>query len=117
MMEGFMPRKSALTKAQVETLRRRLEDERKRVVRVLEGSAAVPLSEDARSEVEETAQRVTEGVQQSGVAERERALLAEIDRALGKIEAGTYGTSEKTGAPIPYERLRAVPWARQGADE
>ena len=112
-----MARKPALTRSQIETLRRRLEDERERVIRVLESSAAAPPSDDERSEMEETAQRVTERAHQSGVAERERALLVEIDRALGKIGAGTYGTSEKTGAPIPYERLRAVPWARQGADE
>ena len=112
-----MARKSTLTQSQVETLRRRLEDERKRVVRVLEGAKAAPLTEDERSEVEEAAQRATEVAHQSGVAERERALLAEIDRALAKIDAGTYGTSEKSGAPIPYDRLRAVPWARQGADE
>jgi len=110
-------RKSTLTKAQIETLRRRLEDERKRVVKVLEASVATPLSDDERSEIEEAAQRATETAHRSGIAERERALLAEIDRALGKIDAGTYGTSEKTGAPIPYERLRAVPWARQGAEE
>jgi DnaK suppressor protein len=112
-----MAKKSALTKTQIETLRRKLEDERTRIVRVLESAAAAPSNDDALSEVEETAQRATEGAHQSGVAERERALLAEIDRALAKIEAGTYGVSEKTGARIPYDRLRAVPWARQGADE
>jgi DnaK suppressor protein len=38
-------------------------------------------------------------------------------QALAKLGAGTYGISEKSGAPIPYERLTAVPWARHGADE
>lgn len=112
-----MPTRSALTKSQLETLRRRLEDERKRVVRVLESWATMPSLDDARSEIEETAQRATEWSHARGVAERERALLAEVDRALAKLQAGTYGLSEKTGAPIPYDRLSAVPWARQGADE
>ncbi len=112
-----MPTRSTLSKSQLESLRRRLEDERKRVLRVLESSAKMPSLEDARSEIEETAQRATEWTQQTGVAERERALLGEIDHALAKLAAGTYGISETTGAPIPYERLRAVPWARQGADE
>jgi len=40
------------------------------------------------------------------------ALLAEVDRALAKLDAGTYGTSEVTGEPIPIERLAAIPWAR-----
>jgi len=112
-----MARKPGLTKTQLETLRRKLQDERSRVLRVLRSSAGDAASDDARSEVEEMAQRATEGTQAHGVAEREQALLAEIDRALAKMEAGTYGASEKTGAAIPYERLAAVPWARQGADE
>lgn len=112
-----MATKSTLTKSQLENLRRRLEDERKRVLQVLKSSAAMDASDDARSEIEETAQRATESTQLRGVAERESALLAEVERALAKIGAGTYGFSEKTGAPIPYDRLSAVPWARQGADE
>src|SRR3954468_13824397 len=112
-----MATRSTLTKSQLETLRRRLEDERKRVLRVLESSEMMPSLEDARSEIEETAQRATDWTHQTDVAERERALLGEIDRALAKLGAGTYGTSEKTGSPIPYERLKAVPWARQGTDE
>jgi DnaK suppressor protein len=112
-----MTSRHALSKSQLETLRRRLEDERKRVVRVLQSTASVQPADDALSELEETAQRATEWTLQRGVAERERALLAEVDRALAKFAAGTYGLSEKTGAPIPYDRLSAVPWARQGSDE
>ncbi len=111
-----MATRSKLTKAQLETLRRKLEDERSRVIRVLQAPAETA-SGDERSEIEETAQRATERTQQIGVAERERALLAEIELALAKLGAGTYGISEKSGAPIPYKRLTAVPWARHGADE
>jgi DnaK suppressor protein len=32
-----------------------------------------------------------------------------IDRALKKIEEGTYGLSDMSGLPIPRERLQAVP--------
>jgi len=83
-----MPPRSPLTKSQLETLRRRLEDESKRVLRVLESSAA-PVGDDEPSELEEIAQRVTESTQRRGVAERERELLAEVERALAKISAGT----------------------------
>ncbi len=44
-------------------------------------------------------------------------LLAEVERALQKLEAGTYGVSEESGAPIPLERLEAIPWARLTAKE
>jgi len=50
-------------------------------------------------------------------SEHERELLAQIDRALGRIDAGTYGISELTGEPIEYARLQAVPWARYTAQE
>ena len=38
-------------------------------------------------------------------------IVHEIDRALERIEAGTYGTCERCGAEIPEERLEAVPYA------
>jgi DnaK suppressor protein len=38
--------------------------------------------------------------------------LYEIDEALKRIEAGTYGICELTGKPIPRSRLEAIPWAR-----
>ena len=37
--------------------------------------------------------------------------LASIDRALKKIELGTYGLSDKSGKAIPKERLEASPEA------
>jgi RNA polymerase-binding transcription factor DksA len=44
------------------------------------------------------------------LAESDR--LAEIDAALHRIRAGTYGVCEKTGKPISKARLRAIPWTR-----
>jgi len=35
--------------------------------------------------------------------------LGRVDRALRKIEEGTYGLSDRSGKPIPRERLEAVP--------
>jgi DnaK suppressor protein len=40
-----------------------------------------------------------------------RAAATEIDRALAKIEAGTYGLCEQCGQPIPDARLQALPQA------
>jgi DnaK suppressor protein len=48
----------------------------------------------------------------SKLLEREVRLLAEIDRALAKLQEGTYGQCEGTGEPIGYARLRLQPWAR-----
>ncbi len=43
---------------------------------------------------------------------REGAELAEIEAALGRLAAGTYGVCEATGLPISPERLKALPWTR-----
>jgi DnaK suppressor protein len=48
----------------------------------------------------------------SRLLERDVQLLAEVDRALAKLRAGTYGVCEGTGEPIGFERLRSRPWAR-----
>ena len=40
-----------------------------------------------------------------------------VVRALGRIDAGTYGLSEVSGKPIPIERLEAVPYATTLIDE
>jgi RNA polymerase-binding transcription factor DksA len=54
------------------------------------------------------------------VVERERDLalsaqarqtVVEIDAALERMAQGTYGYSIVSGAPIPRERLEAIPWA------
>ena len=45
------------------------------------------------------------------------ALVEDIDRELRKLEAGTYGFSEDSGAPIDLARLDAIPWARRTAEE
>ena len=37
--------------------------------------------------------------------------VAEIDHALERIDAGTYGCCVACGTAIPDERLEAVPWA------
>lgn len=38
--------------------------------------------------------------------------LDALDRALRKIDEGTYGLCEACGEEIPLERLEALPWAR-----
>jgi DnaK suppressor protein len=47
----------------------------------------------------------------------ERELLGRIDKALSRIDAGTYGVSEVSGKPIPKERLDALPTATTLVDE
>jgi DnaK suppressor protein len=48
---------------------------------------------------------------------RARAHLREVEDALAKIGEGHYGLSERSGRPIGYDRLAAVPWARLATGE
>ena len=43
--------------------------------------------------------------------DRQRKLTAKIDKALGRIDDGTYGYCEETGEPISIRRLEARPIA------
>jgi RNA polymerase-binding transcription factor DksA len=46
-------------------------------------------------------------------AAQARHTIDEIDDALRRIDRGTYGICEYSGEPIPRERLKAIPWARE----
>ena len=43
---------------------------------------------------------------------QEQDALYEIEEALKRIDAGTYGICEMSGKPIPHARLEAIPFAR-----
>ncbi len=42
---------------------------------------------------------------------RIRAQLTEVNRALEKVDEGSYGTCDRCQLPIGKERLEALPWA------
>ena len=48
----------------------------------------------------------------STLEENSEHVLSEIDAALARIEAGTYGICEGCGKPIGEARLEARPWTR-----
>jgi DnaK suppressor protein len=100
----------------VDRLRERLETERGEVRRQLDDLGARP---DEGIEDPE----LDEGFADAGQAAAERAnlltlvrslrdTLRDVEQALGKMEAGTYGLCEGCGGPIGDERLEALPAAR-----
>jgi DnaK suppressor protein len=46
-----------------------------------------------------------------GTARELEAMLRDVDRALVKLEEGTYGICDRCGKLIPEERLEARPWS------
>jgi len=53
----------------------------------------------------------------ASIGEQAERRLGEVDRALEKIEDGTYGLSDESGKPIPRGRLEAVPEALRTVEE
>jgi len=62
-------------------------------------------------EYEDDAQRLANLELDGTLVGRDVQRLALIERALRKIEDGTYGFSDASGASIPIERLEAIPEA------
>ncbi|MBE7462703.1 MAG: TraR/DksA C4-type zinc finger protein [Planctomycetes bacterium] len=50
------------------------------------------------------------------LAESQGAEVAEIERAIEKIDEGTYGVCDITGKPINIERLKFLPWATRSVE-
>jgi DnaK suppressor protein len=69
----------------------------------LEDQPGDPLEDVPVQEVADTLSRL-EGL--------ERHQLDEVNAALARLEAGTYGVCEGCSRPIPLARLRAIPTAR-----
>ncbi|HEX2024581.1 MAG TPA: TraR/DksA C4-type zinc finger protein [Acidimicrobiales bacterium] len=103
--------------------------EEQRSLLLAEREASLRQAESLRAEAAQLAEEMEPGDTQfdeeSGEGgtlnvERERDLalsaqalsaVEEIDRALAKLDAGSYGTCEGCGQPIPKARLKALPYA------
>jgi DnaK suppressor protein len=106
-----------LTDEQIETLRERLERRRDELRARLAKETAVQRGSERLTEPLEAAEQTREQGDAISLATHDGMLLGEVERALAKIDAGTYGVSEISGDPIPYARLSALPWARVDSDE
>lgn len=108
-----------LTATQLAELRTALVNKRAELKRTIDARLRQRLQDADEELVEEVdvATRDIEKTEIEGVVEVDRRLLDDVDHALAKIDGGTYGLSEGSGEPIPYARLKAVPWARYDADE
>jgi RNA polymerase-binding protein DksA len=73
--------------------------------------------ESGVGDVEDEADLLYEREAEIGENSRDQQELAQIKRALERIEQGTYGLSEVSGKPIPIERLEAVPYSTTLVDE
>jgi len=119
----------ALTESQRTHLEQRLREERDRALRSLNRSVDVNAEESQEDQAGDITKMPTHQADlgtdtmqdelDASNATRISRELAEIDAALERLYADPehFGTCEKTGAPISYERLDIIPWARTCGDE
>lgn len=104
-----------LNKNEIETFKQRLLE-----MKVQLGASLKSVSDDVKTAEESkgySQHQADEGTDDFGktisieVSTREQGILRQIDRALEKMEEGTYGICDVTGEEIPVKRLEAVPYA------
>ena len=114
--------KPALKKAEIEKFRQMLLAKRRALLGDMSGIEAETLGSGRQSGSGELSNMPThladlgtdnyEHEFSLGLLESERALLTEINEALERINAGSYGVCLGTGEPIGKTRLQARPWAK-----
>ncbi len=114
----------ALTTAQLAHLEKRLHEERARLVEQLNAFEEVEQSDDNQDLAGDLSKMPTHAADlgtdaineeiEVAIGTRVSAELAEIDAALDRIitAPAMFGMDEETGAPIPFERLDIIPYAR-----
>ncbi len=99
-------------KQTIEKLRQVLLKRRQALRKALAGelSELVELNRAARGDEVDMALDSAYDEMNAQLAELESRELAQIEKALERIEDGTYGICEVTGKPIPLARLQALPY-------
>ena len=108
--------------------RERLEAERQRVQEAidylhkenpgsLEDETGELVSGSADNHPADTATETVDREIDYTLEENSTNVLREIEAALERIDAGTYGICETCGRPIEPERLEHLPWTRECAND
>ena len=103
---------------ELERARSLVDAERAQVEQLLADLSKVRTEDhEAERDATYTAQPLTQQGVDDAVAAGLRDRLAALDRALQRVEDGSYGRSIRSGAPIPDERLEADPAAELTVQE
>jgi RNA polymerase-binding transcription factor len=103
---------------ELERARSVLDAERARVQQLLADLTKARTDDhEAERDAAYPAQALAEQGVDDAVAAGLRTRLAALDRALQRVEDGSYGRSIRSGAPIPDERLEADPAAELTVQE
>lgn len=105
----------ALTEKEIAALKERLLEMKAKMSQILEGTneEAKGLDDDGAYS-QHQADQGTDDFNRTvslELSSQEYKLLKQIDRALEKMEEGTYGTCDISGDAIPKKRLEVMPYA------
>lgn len=104
-----------IAEAKLSELRAALVEQRENLRKEIAGQGGDPDSDDAAIDVErnfaDSAHSTAERARLLSVMKALRANLRWVNRALAKMDLGTYGICERCGRLIALERLEALPWA------
>ncbi|HJS27702.1 MAG TPA: TraR/DksA C4-type zinc finger protein [Actinomycetota bacterium] len=96
-------------------LREALEEQRENLRKEIVEQGGAPDSDDAAIDVErgfaDSAHSTAERARLLSVMKALRSNLRWVERAITKMDLGTYGVCERCGNSISVERLDALPWA------
>lgn len=104
-----------LKKSDIARFKKRLEEMKAQMAQLTRGIAKeVKTPEESKGYSQHQADEGTDDFDRSislQVTDEEFKILRLIDRALEKIEEGTYGVCDISGEEIPLPRLEAIPYA------
>jgi len=104
-----------LTKADIENFKKRLDDIRAQLTNALrEATEDVRSSDETKGYSQHQADEGTDDFDRTislELSNKESNILRQVERALEKIDEGTYGVCDISGDPIPIKRLEAIPYA------
>lgn len=105
----------ALTHEQVHTFKQKLEAIRRSITNTIrETTEDVKNLDQAKGYSQHQADEGTDDFGRTvnlEISNRESLVLRQVERALEKIDEGTYGLCDISGKEIPIKRLEAIPYA------
>ncbi len=104
-----------LKKNEIARFKERLEEMRLQITKLLAGAKKeVTSSDESKGYSQHSADEGTDDFVKSvnlELTSKEYEVLRQVDRALAKIEEGTYGICDISEEEIPIKRLEALPYA------
>ena len=105
----------ALKKAEIEKFKKRLKEMHAQMTHLIRDTTEdVKSADETKGYSQHQADEGTDDFNRTvtlEVTNKEFGILRQIERALDKIEEGTYGICDLSGEEIPIARLEAIPYA------